>query len=500
MLDFVGITDHDYVLGRRMQEFQWSQLRSACAAFNQDGRFITFSGYEWTSPDWGHICVHYADDEQPIFYHCDDSASSPDKLLRRLNPEVAFVHYPHPMSIRVDWWNWNSKLLVGAEVVGYNNYIFEYYGCPGGPSYTVANSSVQDIIAAGYKIGLLGSGDGHEGKPGQGGLTAVYADSLTRESIRRALLARRFYATTGVRILLKFSIDGHSMGEIYDTIATARPCLNFEVHSPSKIAAVEIVKNNRILRTYAVNDTTYNRSEIDTMYSGNACYYLRVILMNNHKAWSSPVWVRSSNTPPDSFSVLTPKWSQASSVIWRNPENIITWTKPRDADFGDIMSYLVEWKEDANEGSTIFVSDTIFGTTYHFTELLKNKTKYNMRVVAEDGRGGRCYARPGWFNVLVDYWDRNVAQDFGFLTLTPNPFSKAVAVDFFSKKKQNLTLSFYNALGQEVWSKGIVFAGQGVATIWWRPQSSGRSLPAGIYFVSLSDGRDRVTRKIVMLR
>jgi hypothetical protein len=54
----------------------------------------------------------------------------------------------------------------------------------------------------------VASTDDHLGYPGAygEGLAAVYADSLTRESIMEALRARRTYAVNGDRIRLDFKL------------------------------------------------------------------------------------------------------------------------------------------------------------------------------------------------------------------------------------------------------------------------------------------------------
>ena len=78
----------------------------------------------------------------------------------------------------------------------------------------------------GYRLGFVGGSDTHITRPGsiikepgkpfpykESGLTAVYAKELSREAILDALKHRRCYATTGHRIIVEFSINGHFMGE-----------------------------------------------------------------------------------------------------------------------------------------------------------------------------------------------------------------------------------------------------------------------------------------------
>ena len=49
-----------------------------------------------------------------------------------------------------------------------------------------------------------------------GGLTCIFASDLTREALWTAIQRRRFYATTGERIRLRFTSGDHWMGEEFD--------------------------------------------------------------------------------------------------------------------------------------------------------------------------------------------------------------------------------------------------------------------------------------------
>ena len=70
----------------------------------------------------------------------------------------------------------------------------------------------RDAIQRGYRVGVSAAGDEHRGRPGggapgvdvfgvRGGLTGIIAEELTPSAIRRALLNRRTWATTGDRIV-----------------------------------------------------------------------------------------------------------------------------------------------------------------------------------------------------------------------------------------------------------------------------------------------------------
>ena len=88
--------------------------------------------------------------------------------------------------------------------------------------------SLREALEKNLKIGVIGASDDHTCRPGlafpstpemaiQGGLAAVYAKDLTRESIWEALTARRCYATTGERMIVWAEADGHPMGSEFTT-------------------------------------------------------------------------------------------------------------------------------------------------------------------------------------------------------------------------------------------------------------------------------------------
>src|SRR5262249_8518337 len=72
----------------------------------------------------------------------------------------------------------------------------------------------------GLRLGFAGGSDTHSGRPGgavrdvhphYGGLTGVWASSLTRRAIFEAIRARRTYALTGARMVVSFSVNGTPM-------------------------------------------------------------------------------------------------------------------------------------------------------------------------------------------------------------------------------------------------------------------------------------------------
>jgi uncharacterized repeat protein (TIGR01451 family) len=153
----------------------------------------------------------------------------------------------------------------------------------------------------GQKLGVTGSSDNHTTQPGlpYGGLTAVYASDLTRDAIFDALAAGRTYATTGSRVLLEFTADGHWMGEAYMTDTLPRIVVN--VAGTDNLDYVELTK-----LAGGLYDVVYLASDIgsrefafeftDSTLMQPSLYYIRLKQENqvgnrDVMAWSSPLWI-----------------------------------------------------------------------------------------------------------------------------------------------------------------------------------------------------------------
>jgi hypothetical protein len=111
---------------------------------------------------------------------------------------------------------------------------------------------LREVLERGYKVGFVAGSDDYKLRLGgaypgigdrrfvRGGLTAVYARELTRESLYEALKARRCYGTTGERIILKTYADGHMMGEEYTTISP--PEISIQVIGTNGLEKVELFR------------------------------------------------------------------------------------------------------------------------------------------------------------------------------------------------------------------------------------------------------------------
>jgi hypothetical protein len=407
-LDFIASTEHDTVNGRRMTLFQWSQICNAAKVFNQTGQFITLPGYEWTGNDFGvHLNVVYINETYPVYFSCDTTSETVDKLLNMLPLDSCRVSMNHPTAKTVDSWDWESAGISGVEIVGGNRagwppqYRYEYYGNPYGNPDQKVGAAVQDALRSGHKIGFRGNSDTHNAQPGKSGLTAVYATALSRNGIFEAITNRRTYATTGARIILDIKMEGHQIGEIFQAGPEIPQMEIFAVGDRSKLLAAEIVKNNIVVYTYlGGNDTIkFNWSDESFLYS--SFYYVRIIQSDGHMAWSSPIWIKGLNSPPDTFRIIGA--DSASNVLGplsRMPT--INWTRAQDPDCGDLVEYKFEYGQDTTLVNYLTKVNNFAKTAYSFKDSLADNSWYFIRVIASDEMGGTRIAFPGWVKLRIE--------------------------------------------------------------------------------------------------
>lgn len=229
MLDFCALSDHDWELvehSRNRTFHRLERLTEICNSFNEPGKYATLVGYEWMDHWAGHMNVYFRSDknceiypgfvsllhEYPQFPHQKDILAK----FRGRRDVLVLPHFSHGFQ----WEEYDEALQRAAEVYSMWGYSEEKTAC-----LPTAEGFVRHL-ADGRKFAFLGGADSHHGMPGQTGLrskysmlsfreglTAVYADSLSRETVFDAIQGYAAYATTGERILIlpRFHVEGDSV-------------------------------------------------------------------------------------------------------------------------------------------------------------------------------------------------------------------------------------------------------------------------------------------------
>jgi hypothetical protein len=238
----------------------WLRLGVAADRANDDGAFVAIRGFEWSSPTVGHMNVWVSSrwtDPMSTSAMSVAGALSPwsQEALRSLHPSArGFVERlarstptRHPSVRAFQQWlgssprrrpggggldglasfnhpgrdgctfdefafdPWIAPRVVGIEAFNRDeDYLFEGTDL-GRPS------PLNACLNAGWRVGMLGVSDEHGGRWGFApslGRTGIWMHSLTRASVREALLARRCFATTIPGLRLDVLGNGHRMGGV----------------------------------------------------------------------------------------------------------------------------------------------------------------------------------------------------------------------------------------------------------------------------------------------
>jgi hypothetical protein len=281
--------------------------QDATRRFNEDGKFVTFWGYEWAESkpgrlDWN---IYFRNDTDPVPKGwpktIEDFYASVEAIYGD-NADQRVIIGPHmftyPTTCKPWFENWDNRYCRFVEIYSEHG-MSEYNGNP----RMLAKGNVkpgffmQDGLAAGCKFGILGSTDTHDTRAArgsnsllhQGGIVAFIAKDLTRDSIWDAWWNRRFYAASNERIFIDFKINGHFMGEEITT--DGAPKIAYTVHGCTKPFDVILLRNNQELKRTASDGGTVAEDFRDRSFDQSANYYLRVVERDGEFAWSSPIWV-----------------------------------------------------------------------------------------------------------------------------------------------------------------------------------------------------------------
>jgi hypothetical protein len=331
-LDFAAISDHDSIPWDKPLTENWETIKSSVIEQTNDD-FLAILAYEWTNHVLGHKNVYYlgfnAMDGR-VFDHRDPNYDTPCKLWDALDrQDIRALTIPHHVA-RVhrdgSYTDWGYHHFQYQRLVEIYSAHGSYESCEDNSQYYYPHTGVtkgccvQDAIGArGYRMGFIASSDNHRryigsladiagpdtrgGLDWSTGLAAVYAKDLTPLELYDGMYARHTYATTGERILLEFSVDGHMMGSECSVNLPHSPQLEITFGGTQEIAKLEIIKYDeeklawRVIQTFTPNSLTGIVSHTDSDYTSSSIYYVRVtqntgtIFDKPEMAWSSPVWV-----------------------------------------------------------------------------------------------------------------------------------------------------------------------------------------------------------------
>ena len=300
-LDIAALTDHSDFGTVPVRGDVWDRIVNAANDAYVPGEFVTFVGFEWTNWTYGHRNVYYRDGRGPVFRALDPESNTPERLWACLEPHEAMTvaHHVGGGALATDWDVVPGPLEWLVEICSVQG-VSEAYGVEASVDRPVKGAFVRDALARGYRLGFIGSGDTHDGHPGQksqgaltGGTLGVYSPSLTREAVWEAFRQRRVYATSGPRMILNFRVADSPMGSAV-TWPAGQGVLQIAVRAVGCdiVEMVEIVRDGEVVARWTGNTpfmAVYHEDPVPS--PGVHTYYARVTQRDRNRAWSSPVWV-----------------------------------------------------------------------------------------------------------------------------------------------------------------------------------------------------------------
>jgi hypothetical protein len=242
-----------------LDETEWQRTRMLADGAQEDGAFTAIRGFEWSSPTMGHVNVWFSERwVDPLhtgggtfgegagqFMHGGSNGQFPKSMSMALDTIVRTLpttgssmslfyrwlttshsdpvapggddgifgfNHPGREVGRFGYFKVEPQLrnrLVSIEVFNrQEDYLYE--GTDEG-----VGSPINECLNAEWKPGLLGVTDEHGtnwGYPDGKGRTGIWVEQLTRDGVKQAMLARRFFSTRLRGLRLDASANGTRMG------------------------------------------------------------------------------------------------------------------------------------------------------------------------------------------------------------------------------------------------------------------------------------------------
>ena len=292
------------VISHQANDFQvnnafWDHLNELTASYHQDGRYVTFPGYEWSGNTsvGGDRNVFFREEGRQI--RRSSHALLPDRsdigtdandareLFAALADEDCLI-YAHVGGRYADIaFAHDGKLETAMEIHS---------------AWGTFEWLLTDGFPLGHRCGVVCNSDGHKGRPGAsypgasmfgayGGLTCFYANELTRDGIFDCLRKRHHYGTTGNRLHLTVEAGFDQPARLYDLdpnvfedartepaervmmgdiVATGEDTarMDISVKSPSPIERIEVRNGMDVIETVRGYGTDDLGSRYRVIWSG----------------------------------------------------------------------------------------------------------------------------------------------------------------------------------------------------------------------------------------
>lgn len=337
-LDFTGWQGNDFQITPDL----WREVNEAIQRHHEPGRFVTFPGYEWSglSPAGGDHNIYFKGDEGALHrsshWQVDDDT------------DLATDRYP----ISELWREFEGRTdVMGVAHVGGRHANLDFLDERFVPVIEVHSHHgtfewmITDALRRNLRVGFICGSDDHTCRPGlsyptqatsrglttfdvSGGLTAVFADELSRDAVWQALRNRHCYGTTGTRILLDVAADGHPMGAAFTTGQPPEVQVSIEATGP--LLDVELYRGEDLVyRAPFRKPATPEDRSILVLWSG-----VRVRGRKKVVTWDGQLQVRNGRYT----SVRPVAFDRADEGITSLTNQRLTW---RSTTSGDVDGFIM---------------------------------------------------------------------------------------------------------------------------------------------------------------
>ena len=296
-LDCVAFSDNDkHLLSLTSSEYDldYHYVRH----FRQQDDFLLLPAFEWSqmsratgSRTSNHRTVIAGKGELPLLRYTEVEGDPLAALAAHAEQHEAILHPHHEHWQHLS----DSDTETNMEVCsGWRVHMLD-------PAY---RAKIHEVLSSGRRLGFIGCSDGHRRTAGTGGgLTGIYAESLSRTAIVDALQRHRCFATDGSRIGVQLWVSGAFMGGSAST--QQAPEISWHVQLTEVPATIMLLRDGEVIASWQASEAQVASRHTDVEATpGEHYYYLWVeqsMPWRNHlsnvapawgpRAWSSPVWV-----------------------------------------------------------------------------------------------------------------------------------------------------------------------------------------------------------------
>ncbi len=316
-LDYYTMTDHSLLPveqgSRGLSDKYWKEYTELIDKYYEPEKFVTLQAYECSfGTPYGHHNVFFRGAPGALIYPGDSTLQGLWAELKK-GDALTIPHHTGKFPKNVDYTIHDPDLRRNFEIYSghglsevYNPahpLAFEYSQFTSDSKSLDWPSHAQDVWRMGLMLSTVASSDDHRAQPGKPsyGLTAIRAESLTRDGIFQGLYDRQTYGTTGAKIILEFSLNGTPMGQ--SLTVDGLPRLTVRVIGTDIIDTVEILrwqpsdKTFSVLKSWCPDVDEFEGHYTDEEYEQGSIYYARVMQKNKIRnrivmAWSSPIWTQ----------------------------------------------------------------------------------------------------------------------------------------------------------------------------------------------------------------